>query len=175
MDSTATERLRKKIGRVQPGAPEKFIAVEINNQRLYLVDAAVAIRTFTISTSRFGVGNREGSFMTPLGVHRIAAKIGSGAPAGRIFRDRCDTGIDWHGGLTEENLVLTRILRLEGLEEGINRGPRVDSFERCIYIHGTNQESLIGTLFTHGCVCMMNADIITLFDAVEEGTIVVIV
>ena len=174
MDSVAIERLRDKIARVHPGTPENFVTVDTTDQLLYLFNFAGPVGTFTISTSRFGIGNREGSFKTPLGMHRIVEKIGFGAPAGRIFRDRRDTGTDWHPGLTEENLILTRILRLEGLEEGINRGPGIDSFERCIYIHGTNKESLIGTPFTHGCVCMSNADIITLFETVEERAIVVI-
>ncbi len=163
-----------KINYLRPSyVPEKIIIVSVKDQVLYLL-APASSQKFTISTSRFGIGNREGSFMTPSGVHRIYAKIGAGAPAGRIFRDRMDTGMDWRPGLTDENLVLTRILQLEGLEEGINRGPGIDSLERCIYIHGTNKESLIGTPFTNGCICMKNSDIIFLFDSVEEGTIVVI-
>jgi UDP-N-acetylmuramate--alanine ligase len=69
---------------------------------------------------------------------------------------------------------LTRILRLEGLEEGINKGPGVDSFERYIYIHGTGREDLIGTPLSHGCVCLRNLDIIRLFGMVKESTLVYI-
>ena len=78
---------------------------------------------YVCSTSRFGTGNRENSLKTPLGIHRIKEKFGGGAPAGRIFRDREDTGMDWDHSQTGDNLILTRILRLEGLEEGINKGP----------------------------------------------------
>lgn len=76
--------------------------------------------------------------------------------------------------MTEDNMVLTRILRLRGMEPGLNTGSGVDSFERYIYIHGTNREDLIGTPMSHGCVCMRNQDIIELFDEIKEGTIVYI-
>jgi UDP-N-acetylmuramate--alanine ligase len=129
---------------------------------------------FAISTSRFGIGNQEGSFKTPDGIHRICEKIGAGAPLCRIFKDRCDTGFIWTPEINEGNLILTRILRLEGLEDGINKGAGIDSFERYIYIHGTNLEAYIGTPISHGCICMRNNDIIELFDIIEEGTIVYI-
>jgi lipoprotein-anchoring transpeptidase ErfK/SrfK len=174
MESVVLERTREKIGRMQPGAQKQFIFVDTAAQQLYLIENEIIVRSYAISTARLGIGNREGSCQTPSGIHRIVEKIGAGAPPGRIFKDRCDTGIDWQPGLTEDNLILTRILRLEGLEDGVNRGPGIDSYSRYIYIHGTNQESLIGTPFSHGCVCLRNMDIIELFDAVNEGIIVLI-
>jgi len=163
-----------KIRRVVPDAPEKFVLVDIARQRLSLLDAGAPLLSYIVSTSSFGIGNREGSQCTPPGVHRIIEKIGDGAPSGTIFRDRIDTGVVWRPGITGDNMILTRILRLEGLQDGINRGPGIDTFERYIYIHGTNQEQLIGTPLSHGCVCMKNRDIIELFDNVMEGTIVII-
>ncbi len=154
--------------------PDRIIIVNTTNQKLYLMGNRIIIRSFDISTSRFGIGNRDGSNMTPPGIHRIEEKIGKGAPSGRIFESRNDTGRNWHEGLTGDNLILTRILRLRGLEEGINSGPGIDSYERYIYIHGTNQENRIGKPNSHGCVCMRNHDIIELFDLVEEETIVFI-
>ncbi len=121
-----------------------------------------------------GSAIRENSFKTPPGIHRIVEKIGSGAPAGRIFRERGDTGVDWDGRSTEDNLILTRILRLAGLEMGVNRGNGVDSYDRCIYIHGTNREDLVGTALSHGCLTLRNSDMFRLFDAIDEGTIIVI-
>jgi hypothetical protein len=159
---------------VLPDVPGRFIAVDTTLQRLMLHNGAEKTRTFTISTSRFGIGNREHSNKTPQGIHRIVEKIGDGAPAGRIFRNRLDTGIDSIPDTQDDNLIVTRILRLEGLEEGINRGEGIDSYERYIYIHGTNRESAVGTPISHGCIVMKSADIIELFNAVEEGTIVVI-
>ena len=157
-----------------PDPPTRLLLVDIDAQRLHVLDSGRSRAVYPVSTSRFGIDSSVGSFRTPRGIHRVARKIGENAPAGRIFRDRIDTGEQWNGSVDEENLILSRVLRLEGLEEGINRGQGIDSFDRCIYIHGTNREDLIGTPNSHGCICMKNSDIITLFDQVREGTIVVI-
>ena len=163
-----------RIRRCAGAVPRRFLYVTIASQRLCVVDNNAVTLSFPVSTSRFGAGNRDGSLMTPRGVHRVAEKIGHGAPRGRIFRDRKDTGETWDGCACGDNLILTRIIRLEGCEDGVNRGPGIDSYERYIYIHGTDKEERIGTPLSHGCVCMRNDDIVTLFDAVEEGTVVVI-
>lgn len=134
----------------------------------------VITREYKASTSVFGCGVRENSLKTPPGVHRIKEKIGAGAPFGRIFKGRVDTGTDWDKCSREENLILTRILRLEGMEEGINRGAGVDSFDRYIYIHGTNREDLLGTPLSHGCIAMGNADVAELYEIVRPGTLVYI-
>ena len=99
----------------------------------------------------------------------VCKKIGADAAAGAVFRSREPTGeIALQGG--EEDLVLTRILWLDGLQE-VNANTR----ERYIYIHGTNQEALLGTPASHGCVRMSNADIAECFDEIPEGTPVEIV
>jgi UDP-N-acetylmuramate--L-alanine ligase len=157
-----------------PDPENRYLVVSIETQTLLLCKNDTIIERYNASTSRFGNGNRENSLKTPLGVHRIKEKFGAGAPAGRVFRDREDTGEDWDHIQAGDNLILTRILRLEGLEEGINKGPGVDSYERYIYIHGTGREDLIGTPLSHGCVCMRSHDIIRLFDTVTEGTLVYI-
>lgn len=164
------DKLRKHLG----DPAERFLVESVEAQQLFLCEVDGVIAQYDASTSRFGTGIRENSLKTPPGIHRISQKIGSGAPPGRIFRDRMDTGADWDGNSREDNLILTRILRLEGLEEGINRGPGVDSHERCIYIHGTNREDLVGTPLTHGCLALRNADILSLFETVPEGTLVYI-
>ena len=153
---------------------ELFLVQSIEAQTLFVCEQDTIIARYASSTSRFGNGIRENSFKTPPGIHRIKEKIGAGAPLGRIFKARRDTGIDWDGVSTEDNLILTRILRLEGLEEGINRGAGVDSYERFIYIHGTNQEDLIGAPLSHGCLALSNTDILHLFQIVREGTLVYI-
>jgi lipoprotein-anchoring transpeptidase ErfK/SrfK len=154
--------------------PERFIIVDISSQSLIVVANNKIVHDYKISTSKFGIGNKEGSYKTPTGIHLIAEKIGDGAPKGRIFRDRKDTGIDWHPEISDENMILTRIIRLRGIEDNINRGPGIDSYDRYIYIHGTNKEELIGIPMSHGCICMKNSEIIDLFNIVEEGTIVFI-
>lgn len=166
--------LRSKLQYMVHSAPKRILYVAVKMQKMFLIEENHVQKSFDISTSKFGTGNQENSNQTPLGIHKIINKIGHDAPAGRIFKNRLDTGVDWHEGLTEVNMILTRILRLEGLEPGVNRGPSIDSFERYIYIHGTNREDLIGNPMSHGCVCMRNNDIIELFDSVEEGTIVII-
>jgi lipoprotein-anchoring transpeptidase ErfK/SrfK len=168
--SDARTQIHKALGFV----PGLFILVDTALQRLRVASKQSVVQEFPVSTSRFGIGNEEGSFKTPPGVHRICEKIGDGAPAGRIFRDRIDTGEDWPIGKQGDNLILTRILRLEGLQQGINKGKGIDSYERYIYIHGTNNEDRIGQPLSQGCVCMKNDDIIRLFDSIEEGTIVFI-
>jgi len=166
--------IRSKLQQVLKTIPKIILHVDIEKQKLFIIKKRQIIKTYDVSTSKFGIGNQENSNQTPLGIHQIFNKIGHNAPPGRIFKSREDTGIDYHEGITEENLVLTRILRLDGLEPGVNKGGAVDSFERYIYIHGTNREDLIGTPLSHGCICMRNNDIIELFNSVEEGTIVII-
>ena len=170
LDPYIDKRLKKITGDI----PDILLHVNIQPQSLYLVKNQIISSMYRISTSRYGTGNQNKSFKTPLGIHRIMEKIGAGAPPGRIFRDRKDTGENWHSEITDKNLILTRILRLEGLEPDINRGEGIDSYDRYIYIHGTNREDLIGTPMSHGCICMKNNDIIELFDNVPENTIVII-
>jgi UDP-N-acetylmuramate--alanine ligase len=164
------EKLKKFL--IDPG--EVFLVQSIETQSLLVCERDSVIGQYNASTSRFGNGNRENSFKTPLGIHRIKEKIGAGAPLGRIFKERIDTGMDWDRTYFEDNLILTRILRLEGLEDGINKGTGVDSYERCIYIHGTNREDLVGTALSHGCIALRNQDIVSLFDIVGENTLVYI-
>jgi lipoprotein-anchoring transpeptidase ErfK/SrfK len=129
-----------------------------------MIEGEAVTATWPVSTSRFGLGFEEGSFRTPTGRFRIAEKIGEGAPAGMIFQSRIATGkVADQGG--EEDLVLTRILWLEGLDP-----QNANTRQRYIYIHGTNQEHLIGTPASHGCIRLRNNDMIELFDRVREGT-----
>jgi L,D-transpeptidase YbiS len=126
-------------------------------------------KSYPVSTSRFGLGSEAGSNKTPLGWFAVCQKIGAGAAAGAVFRNREPTGeIALQGG--EEDLILTRILWLDGLQE-VNANTR----ERYIYVHGTNQEALLGAPASHGCVRMGNADIAECFDEIPEGTPVEIV
>jgi lipoprotein-anchoring transpeptidase ErfK/SrfK len=166
----AIQKLKSVLGAV----PSTVIAVDVKKQNMKVIIDGKRPLEYKISTSKFGIGNVENSFQTPLGVHRIAEKYGDGAPARRIFKDRLDTGANWKPGLPPDDYVLTRILRLEGLEPGINKGPGIDSFERYIYIHGTSQEEKVGTPISHGCVVMKNSDVIDLYDRVKEGAIVLI-
>jgi len=156
------------------------LVVNVADQSLALFQRSESIKTYTVSTSERGTGQLENTFQTPLGLHRVAKKIGEGAASCAIFKERVDTGETCSPGSTEhdgDDLILTRILRLEGVEEGYNRGKDalgrvVDSFDRYVYIHGTNHEDQLGMPRSHGCVRMGNADVIDLFKRVPEGTLV---
>jgi lipoprotein-anchoring transpeptidase ErfK/SrfK len=127
-------------------------------------------KKFRCSTSKFGIGETEGSNKTPRGLHCIAEKIGGGWPVGTVFRGRQPVGFTWQG---EPNATITsRILWLEGLEPGFNRGGEVDSHARYIYIHGTGNEAALGRPDSHGCVHLAANDLIPLFDKVPSGTLV---
>jgi hypothetical protein len=123
-----------------------------------------------VSTSAFGVGQAMHSNRTPLGLHRIAAKIGRGAPIGTVFRHRQQIGLTWQG--MPEAKIVHRILWLDGLEPGHNRGGQVDSFRRYIYIHGFGDEKTLGRPMSHGCIHLAAQDLIPLCDLVPVGTLV---
>jgi lipoprotein-anchoring transpeptidase ErfK/SrfK len=125
---------------------------------------------FVISTSAFGTGQTENSNQTPLGLHRVARRIGGGHIIGTVFRSRVPVGLTWQG--MPEGTIAHRILWLEGLEPGRNSGGDVDSFRRYIYIHGFGDELTLGRPTSHGCIHMAAKDLIRLYDQVPEGTLV---
>ena len=155
--------------------PPRLLVVDVERQRLSLLEAGLETVGYSVSTAAAGVGAEDGSYRTPPGWHRIHARIGAGAPSGAVFASRVGTGEVWSGEPRADDLILTRILTLEGLEEGVNLGPGHDSLERYIYIHGTNHEDALGFPESHGCVRMANADMIDLFERVGVGDPLVIV
>ncbi len=128
------------------------------------------VKRFRCSTSRFGIGQNAGSNCTPLGLHRIAEKIGGGWPVGTVFESRKPMGYTWRG--MPDAKITTRILWLEGLEPGLNRGGNVDSHARYIYIHGTGDETTIGRPASCGCIHLAANDLVPLFDLLPVGTLV---
>jgi hypothetical protein len=157
---------------------ERVIEVDMRLQQLYLwepyPEGDLLIRQYPVSTAANGAGEEDGSYCTPRGRHRIAEKIGAGAPLCAAFKAREWTGEIWTPELDAENpgrdWILTRILWLAGLEPGRNQGGTVDTHARYIYIHGTHEEHKLGTPASHGCIRMKNADVVELFDLVEVGT-----
>ena len=149
------------------------LRISVSAQRLDLIsDDGRVTRSFPVSTAKKGTGSEPDSNKTPLGWHRVCEKIGDGAAPGTHFVGRKPTGRVWQptDPVEEKNLVLTRILWLDG-EEPHNRTSR----DRYIYIHGTNREDLIGTPASAGCVCLKNSDVIDLYSLVPVGTRVEIV
>ncbi len=192
MVAAAERRLSATLGRPAP----RWLLVSVAAQRLLLIEQGRVAGSWPVSTAAAGISGREGSLGTPPGIHVIARKIGAGMPSGTVFRSREPTGEIWSPGAAPAgaaaaggpaakatgaapageppDLILTRILTLDGREPGLNHGPGCDSLERYIYIHGTNDEARIGAPTSHGCVRLTNADVVALFDRVEEGDPVVI-
>jgi len=161
------------------GAPalersSRVLVVDASRQSLGLLEGGRLVFEAAISTAKNGLGCAQDSYRTPTGWHRIHARIGAGAEVGAVFRSREATGEVWRGEALDEDLILTRVLTLDGLEEGWNRGLGHDSLARFIYLHGTNQEGLLGKPVSHGCVRIGNADVVHLFDLVAEGDAVLI-
>ena len=158
-----------------PDLPPRLLVVDVDDQSLTRIEDGRVRGRWRVSTAAAGVGGEAGSLRTPPGWHRVHARIGAGAAPGAVFESRLPTGRVWRGEPDAGDLILTRVLTLEGLEPGVNRGPGHDSLERYIYIHGTNHDRQLGRPTSHGCVRMSNADIATLFESVREGDPVVIV
>ena len=153
-------------------APTKFVlTVSVARQAVSLFEDGKFLKRFPCSTSRFGIGQIEGSNRTPLGLHRIAEKIGGDQPAGTVFKSREVIGHTSHPEFADAKIT-TRILWLEGLESGFNRDGNVDSHERYIYIHGTADQKTIGQPSSSGCIHLADADLIPLFELLPIGTLV---
>ena len=160
-------------GCVTPGNPvadsRNQVIISVRDQRLTVVKTDRTRETFAISTSKFGLGDQPRSFATPLGKMEIAGKIGAGAPAGTVFRGRIQTGEIVPENAPGRDPIVTRILRLRGLE-----GQNSRAASRGIYIHGTPEEATIGEPVSYGCIRMRSQDVIRLFDLVGVGSPVMI-
>lgn len=147
--------------------------LDVARQELVGVVGARESLRFPVSTAARGLGCGEGSLQTPHGAHRVRLKIGAGCPPGAVFRGRRWTGAVLDDALRtrfpDKDWVLTRILWLQGLERGVNRGLGIDTLRRFVYIHGTHEEDLVGRPVSYGCVRMRSADITVLFERVPAG------
>lgn len=146
------------------------LIVSVPDQKLLVLTDGKPTAVYPVSTSKFGTGDREGSYATPLGHLCVRRKIGDGAPLGTVFKSRKPTGEVLVPNAPGRDPIVTRILWLDGLEPH-NR----NAFSRCIYIHGTPQEEMIGTPASYGCIRMRSSDVAKLFDLVGNGAHVVII
>jgi hypothetical protein len=158
------------LGSACQASAESAVVVSIADQKLALVENGAPVAQFPISTSKFGVGDRPGSFATPLGLLEIARKIGANAPLGTVFKSRAPTGEILRPNARGRDPIVTRILWLRGLERR-NAG----AYNRAIYIHGTPVERLIGRPASYGCIRMRSRDVANLFNAVSVGTRIAVV
>jgi UDP-N-acetylmuramate--alanine ligase len=167
-----------RAGLSRPGAPaalpERLLVVDAERQLATWIEAGNAIEAWPVSTARAGIGGEDGSYRTPPGWHRVHERIGQEAVPGTVFVSREPTGETWRGEPRDDDLILTRILTLDGIEDGVNRGQGRDSLQRYIYLHGTNHEGLLGRPVSHGCVRLSNDDVCQLFAHVREGDFVFI-
>lgn len=143
------------------------IVVSVKEQKLLLLTDGKPEAIYPVSTSKFGIGDRLGSYATPLGKLFVKMKIGMGRPLGTVFKSRVPTGEVLKPNAPGRDPIVTRILWLEGAEPG-NR----NAFNRGIYIHGTPQEKLIGRPASFGCIRMRSSDVIALCDKVATGAVV---
>jgi hypothetical protein len=155
---------------------KRQLRIELSHQRLVCMEESRSKAIYPVSTARAGAGEARDSGCTPRGWHRIRLKIGEDCPLNTVFVGRRPTSMVYRRELglaePERDWILTRILWLTGIQLGVNRGGRVDTLKRYIYIHGTSEESLIGTPVSHGCIRMRNQDVLMLFDWVENGSLV---
>ena len=157
---------------------DTYLDICIAEQVLSVFKKGVCVKTYTISTAKNGAGEQKGSECTPRGWHKIRAKIGGDQPIYTVFKGRRPTGEIYSEALgaqfPERDWILSRILWLGGLEATKNRYGSVDSTWRYIYIHGTPDQLMDGTPQSHGCIRMINTDIIELFDNTPTGLYVFI-
>ena len=150
------------------------LIIDISQQRLYLKENNKITESFPISSSKYGEGSIVNSLKTPLGMHEIKEKIGDSVIKNTIFISRINTQrlaeIISNDFDSPNDYVTSRILWLSGLEDGENKGPGIDSYSRYIYIHGTQEEGLIGKKASDGCIRMFNDDVIYLYKKVSKGT-----
>jgi len=171
-DKLAKENLETFLS----GSDRPIIYIDTRQQLLSLISAQDDVQSYPVSSSQHGLGQLQDSFKTPAGIHKITQKIGDNQPEGRVFKSRIATddislAQDYSG---KDDVITSRILWLEGLQDGYNCGAEVDTFKRYIYIHGTADEAHIGQPASIGCIRMKNKDVIKLYDNVQVDDLVII-
>ena len=141
------------------------VVISVRDQKLMLIENGAIAATYPVSTSKYGLGDNWGSLATPLGLLQVAQKIGDRAPLGAVFHNRRWTGEILRPNTPGRDPVMTRIIWLRGLEAANSH-----AFNRCIYIHGTNEENLIGKPASFGCIRMKSSDVYALYNQLPLGT-----
>lgn len=141
------------------------IVISVKEQKLALYKEGKLVKKYSVSTSKFGEGDKPGSYRTPLGTMKVAEKIGGDAPRGAVFKSRKRTGEVLRPNAPGRDPIVSRIIWLKGTE-GRNR----NAYQRCIYIHGTAEENKIGKAVSYGCIRMRSRDVISLYKKIGTGT-----
>lgn len=144
--------------------------VSVRDQKMLLVRDGAPIKSYKISTSKFGIGDRPGSNCTPLGRLQVAKKIGDNAPMGSVFKSRRPTGEVLKPDAPGRDPVVTRIMWLTGTESR-----NQNAFRRTIYIHGTPEERRLGSPASFGCIRMGSKDVADLYNRIGTGADVFVI
>ncbi len=145
------------------------VAITLRDQKLTLFKGGRKVKDYDISSSKFGIGSRNGSHRTPTGVHAVTKKVGEGQPEGMVFKACRPTGEVVPVDAAGRDPIVTRVIQLSGLE-GSNR----NTHARRIYIHGTPEERKIGRPASYGCIRMRSEDVVDLYRRIQRGTPVAI-
>ena len=145
-------------------AKQQILIVSISEQKMLFIEDGIEVNRFRISSAKNGIGDTPDSYQTPAGLMEVTEKFGSGLPLGSVLKDRQPTGEIIPVDAPGRDPIVSRILWLRGLEEG-NR----NAYQRFIYIHGTPQESLLGSPVSFGCIRMSSNDIISLYERIQPG------
>ena len=154
-------------GAASPTLVQPNVIVSVRDQKLMVVANGGRAATYPVSTSKFGLGDNWGSMATPTGLLQVAQKIGDHAPTGAVFHNRRFTGEILQPNAPGRDPVITRIIWLRGLQ-----AENAHAFNRCIYIHGTPEEKLIGKPASYGCIRMKSSDVASLYAQLPLGAIV---
>ena len=154
-------------GAASPTLVQPNVIVSVRDQKLMVVANGGRAATYPVSTSKFGLGDNWGSMATPTGLLQVAQKIGDHAPTGAVFHNRRFTGEILQPNAPGRDPVITRIIWLRGLQV-----ENAHAFNRCIYIHGTPEEKLIGKPASYGCIRMKSSDVASLYAQLPLGAIV---
>ena len=169
---SAVSTLRAADAAPAAPAPEvrNEVIVSVKEQKLMLLQNGAKVTTYPVSTSKFGLGDGYGRMTTPVGAMAVAQKIGDHAPIGAVFHHRRFTGEILKPNAPGRDPIITRIIWLRGLEASTAR-----AFARCIYIHGTPQEKMIGKPASYGCIRMKSSDVTALYRQLPGGAVVKVV
>ena len=146
-----------------PTGAQVVVSVKDQKLALYNTDGRQE-RKYPVSTSKFGINDKPGTYGTPLGLHEVVAKIGQGARVGAVFKNRRPTGEVIKPGTPGRDPIVSRIMWLRGME-----AQNKNAYGRCIYIHGTADEADIGRPVSYGCIRMKSVDVVDLFNALPIG------
>ncbi len=144
--------------------------VSVRDQKMLLVHDGTPVKSYKISTSKFGLGDSPGSNRTPIGRLQVAKKIGDNAPIGSVFKSRRPTGEVLKPNAPGRDPVVTRIMWLTGTESR-----NKNTFRRTIYIHGTPEECRLGSPASYGCIRMGSRDVADLYNRIGTGADVFVI